>query len=61
MRRASIRNKDLFGSSEATRERYLERYVPGQEIYLNTVKPKTIADVIIENNIPEKPVLINKS
>ena len=60
MKRASIRDKDLFGSSEAARERYLKRYVLGQEIYLNTVKPKTIANVIVKNNNPEEPVLLIK-
>ena len=61
VRRASVRDMDLFGSSEAACERYLKRYVPGQKIYLKTVNPKAIADVVVKNNNPEKPVLKNKS
>ena len=60
VKRSSERDKDLFGSSEAARERYLKRYIPGQEIYLKTINPKALADAVLKNDNPEKPVLIIK-
>jgi uridine kinase len=50
VRRACQRDVGLFGSAEATAERYRKRYIPGQQIYLDTVRPKERADVIVENS-----------
>jgi uridine kinase len=55
--RAILRDRDLFGSAEATRARYEERYVPGQQIYLRSVDPLHHAQAIIQNDDPEHPTL----
>jgi uridine kinase len=34
---------------EALRKEYRERYVPGQQLYLQEVRPATIADAVIDN------------
>ena len=58
--RASLRDQELFGSPHAIRERYWKRYLPGQRIYLQTVRPRELADVIVENNDPENPKLFRR-
>lgn len=49
VRRACRRDLSLFGSAEATLERYKKRYIPGQQFYLQTVQPQKLADVVIIN------------
>jgi uridine kinase len=47
LRRATERDEKLFGSREAVRRRYLRRYVPAQRLYLDSVRPELIADVVV--------------
>jgi uridine kinase len=58
LERALLRDRILFGSFEETRKRYLERYIPGQKIYLKKVDPKHKADIIIDNNDPTYPLIL---
>jgi uridine kinase len=58
LRRAVARDRGLFGSAQATRERYRRRYIPGQRRYLATVQPQRIADIVIDNHDPATPRLI---
>ena len=58
LRRALERDIARFGSPESVRERYQNRYIPGQQLYLESVEPQKHADVVIDNNEPENPVLI---
>jgi len=53
--RACRRDLDLFGSAEETRRRYEQRYIPGQRIYMETVDPRSKADVIVDNRDPAEP------
>ena len=55
--RACQRDLILFGSVEATRQRYRTRYVPGQQLYLAACSPKTQADLVIVNNDLDNPLL----
>ncbi len=59
LRRAMLRDESLFGSPEATRARYLQRYFPGQRLYLQTVHPQELADAVVENNFPTHPRLVS--
>jgi uridine kinase len=52
--RALQRDTYLFGEKEEILKRYRERYIPGQQIYLEAVKPKLKADMVIDNNEFEK-------
>jgi uridine kinase len=56
--RAARRDQALFGTDDEVRSRYWKRYVPGQHIYLQAVRPQTLADVVVENNDPAKPRLV---
>ncbi len=57
LQRALKRDTALFGSADATRYRYEERYIPGQRLYLELIKPWTLANVVIDNNDFEHPRL----
>ncbi len=59
LQRGVARDADLFGSSDKARARYLSRYIPGQKIYLEQVKPLDKADVLIDNSILDKPILLH--
>jgi uridine kinase len=51
------RDSYRLGGEAATRERYLKRYLPGQKLYLSSVNPDRLADLVIENDDVEAPVL----
>jgi len=55
--RAEARDLALFGSVDEVRRRYRERYVPGQELYLQEVQPERVASIVINNNDPDRPVV----
>lgn len=40
-----------------TERLYRRRYAPGQRIYLETVRPRELADVVVDNTDPERPSL----
>jgi uridine kinase len=58
LQRALQRDVPLFGSGEAARERYLQRYYPAQRLYLAEARPEQRANAIIENNDVLHPRLI---
>jgi uridine kinase len=57
VQRAMERDQPLFGDAEAVRARYLQRYIPGQQFYLQRDHPQERADVIVDNNDPASPHL----
>jgi len=58
LRRAVARDAERFGSSEAAAARYRARYIPGEKLYLETCHPEDTADVVIDNTLPARPVLV---
>lgn len=58
LRRAMKRDLPLFGSAEAVQTRYLQRYFPGQKLYLEAFHPEKKADIVVENDNPTNPHLI---
>lgn len=53
--RAEKRDLSLFGSVERVRERYVERYIPAQQLYFAEAAPESLASVVIDNNNPDDP------
>ncbi len=47
LERAVRRNAESIASEEALRQRYEKRYISGQRLYLESVKPREIAEVVI--------------
>ncbi|EIV95127.1 uridine kinase [Frankia sp. QA3] len=58
LRRALVRDVDLFGSPAAVRERYEARYLPGQELYRQGAAPHEHAHVLIDNEDPVNPRIL---
>jgi uridine kinase len=55
--RAEARDHHLFGSDEQVRQRYAERFVPGQRLYLAEAQPEPHASVVVDNNDAAHPRL----
>lgn len=51
LKRAIQRDLPILGSPEAVRERYLRRYIPGQQLYLLQCEPQRRADIILRNGV----------
>lgn len=56
--RVLTRDEALFGSSDAVLDRYRARYIPGQEIYLAEADPMARADIVVDNNDLEAPLIV---
>lgn len=56
LRRALSRDTPLMGPG--VRERYLRRYLPAQRLYCDEVRPREQADVVIDNNDPDNPLVV---
>jgi uridine kinase len=58
LRRALVRDVDLFGSADRVRARYLARYLPGQAIYRAEADPEAVADIVIDNERADRPRIL---
>jgi uridine kinase len=58
LQRALVRDLLHFGSCEELEARYLRRYFPAQRTYLDLIRPKTRADVIVKNDDPKHAELV---
>jgi uridine kinase len=55
IRRARIRDAELYGSPDVAERRFRARYLPAQRHYRRTVRPGELADVVLENDVPSRP------
>jgi len=60
LKRALTRDIEMFGSLEAVRKKYEKKYIPGEKIYLNRCEPERRADIVIDNNDYENPIIVEK-
>jgi uridine kinase len=58
IQRALKRDLEYLGSEENVLNCYNSRYIPGEKIYLDTCKPKEKADIVIDNNDWQNPILL---
>lgn len=58
IKRALKRDLEYLGSEENVLTCYKTRYIPGEQIYLETCRPKEKADIVIDNNDWQNPDLI---
>jgi uridine kinase len=56
-RRGVDRDVEQLGGTEPTRRLYAERYLPAFALYDTLCRPETIADVVIDNDDLEHPVI----
>ncbi len=57
LRRAVLRDADLFGEPQAVIDRYTKRYIPAQQAYLAQYRPEARADAVVYNEEPGNPGL----
>jgi uridine kinase len=57
LRRALVRDLDLFGSPQEIERRYRVRYLPGQHLYFQHARPLDHADLVVDNEDPLQPGL----
>ncbi len=60
IKRAFVRDRDLFETEEKTRQIYEQRYIPGQKLYLIKQRPAEKANVIFLNDEIDNPELITQ-
>jgi len=58
LQRAIKRDVEYFGSEDEVRKKYQNRYIPGEQIYLSKCNPKARADIVIDNNDWNNPVIL---
>lgn len=58
LKRAKLRDKDLMGDD--VEQKYKVRYIPGQKIYLTSVHPENLADIVIDNSNYKEPIFNSK-
>jgi uridine kinase len=54
--RARIRDLAPLRSAARVEQRFRNRYLPSQQHYFDTVHPTDLADVVVHNDEPERPV-----
>ncbi len=59
LQRALSRDLDLLGSREQVIQNYQQRYIPGQQLYFSQAHPREKADILIDNNDYQHPVIID--
>jgi uridine kinase len=61
IRRARIRDAEVYGSPDDAERRFRARYLPSQRHYRGTVRPAELADVVLENDDPSRPGVLMRS
>jgi len=61
LKRAKIRDIDYFENETELESMYLQKYIPGQILYINECNPLTEADILINNNNYDHPFFIVNS
>lgn len=56
--RSLVRDLEPGGSARELERLYWSRYLPGQQLYANSLRPHAIADVFIDNEVPVVPRLV---
>jgi uridine kinase len=55
--RAELRDQQLFGTAVQVRQRYEQRYIPGQRLYLAEARPERHATLVVDNNDLNRPMV----
>ena len=58
LERVKVRDLDTLGSAAKIQERYERKYIPGQKLYFEEIKPEKLADIVIDNTNFESPRII---
>ena len=58
LERGLARDIGVLGNEAEVRKLYAERYLPGEQLYMERVNPRSKASVIIDNTDPANPLLV---
>jgi len=58
LRRALTRDLELFGDDAEITRRYMKRYLPGQQLYRDRERPLDRADIVVANDDPAHPIVM---
>jgi uridine kinase len=58
LRRGVARDQQWIGSAADAEHRYHTKYIPGERRYINEVRPRERAEVVVVNEEPAKPELL---
>jgi uridine kinase len=61
IRRARIRDAEVYGSPDDAERRFRARYLPSQRHYRGTVRPAELADVVLDNDDPSQPSVLMRT
>lgn len=61
LRRGTERDKAFMTSAAAAEQRYLNRYIPGERMYVDQVDPRSRAQLVIDNEDPANPTITHRT
>ncbi|MFG1628386.1 uridine kinase [Kribbella sp. NPDC049227] len=57
LRRGTARDQAWMDSAAAAEERYRNRYIPGERMYVDQIQPRSRAQIVVDNEDPANPML----
>ena len=57
LERAKIRDLAHFGDLKTLESKYCQRFLPGQDLYIKQCRPDRLADLIVDNEDWNVPVI----
>lgn len=60
LRRGIARDQAWMGSAEQAEHRYRTKYIPGEQRYVDEVRPGERADVLVDNSVFATPLLLRR-
>jgi uridine kinase len=61
LRRGTERDQAWMDSAAAAEQRYLNRYIPGERMYVDQVHPAERAELVVNNEDPAGPRLTRRA
>ncbi|MGC4944225.1 uridine kinase [Kribbella sp. DT2] len=55
LRRGTARDQAWMTSAAAAAERYRSRYIPGERLYVDQIRPRSRAQIVVDNEDPARP------
>jgi len=60
LRRGTARDQQWMASAAAAEHRYLTRYIPGERLYVDQVRPRDRAQVVVDNHDTGNPTIARR-
>jgi uridine kinase len=61
LRRGTERDQQWMDSAAVAEQRYQTRYIPGERMYVDEVRPADRAEVVVDNEDPASPIIIRRA